>query len=48
MPAAPPEVVTKMSIEPSATPWRHSAPLAHSCVPMNSSTSIAPFEAFST
>jgi hypothetical protein len=34
-----------MSIVPSAMPCRHSAPLAQSWVPMNSSTSIAPFEA---
>jgi hypothetical protein len=34
-----------MSIVPSATPCRHSAPFEQSWVPMNSSTSIAPFEA---
>ena len=44
----PPEVEIYISMLPSDTPCRHSAPLEQSCVPTNSSTEIAPFEADST
>ena len=46
--AVPPEVWMTTSIEPSATPARHSDPFEQSCVPMNNSTVIDPFDACST
>ncbi len=48
MPAAPPDVEIYTSMDPSATPCRHSAPFEHNCVPINNSTSIAPLDAAST